>query len=130
MAGPEAKVKARVKKTLKSYGAYQHWPVQTGYGAACLDCHACYKGIYFAIETKAPGKHPTPRQLLTIDDVENAGGKVFVIGEALIGALYSGERELLEWLEEEAGPKNRAPGTCEHGNKVGGNYRCTWCDPL
>lgn len=118
MAGPEAKVKARVKKILKAAGAYQHWPVQTGYGAACLDCHGCYKGRYFAIETKAPGKHPTPRQLLTIEDVENAEGKVFVIGESVIhrrgdtvqvlrgpfktyitqSDIYSGEPELEAWL--------------------------------
>ncbi len=102
MTGPEAKVKARVKKTLKAYGAYQHWPVQMGYGAACLDCHGSYKGLYYAIETKAPGKHPTPRQLITIEDIENAGGKVFVIGEAEDHGpekfKYSGERELEIWL--------------------------------
>ena len=102
MAGPEAKVKTRVKKILKSVDAYQHWPVQTGYGAACLDCHGCHKGIYYAIETKAPGKHPTPRQLLTIADIEASGGKVFVIGEAEDhgpeGFKYSGIRELERWL--------------------------------
>lgn len=102
MAGPEAKVKTRVKKILKEYSAYQHWPVQTGYGAACLDCHGCFKGHYFAIETKAPGKHPTPRQLMTIEDIEAAGGKVFVIGEAEDHGpqnyKYSGMRELEAWL--------------------------------
>ena len=103
MAGPEAKVKARVKKILDSYDAYHHWPVQTGYGAACLDCHGCVKGHYLAIETKAPGKHPTPRQLITMEQIEEAGGKVFVIGESVTEALgnkqvYSGEVELLKWL--------------------------------
>lgn len=119
MAGPEAKVKTRVKKILKEYSAYQHWPVQTGYGAACLDCHGCFKGHYFAIETKAPGKHPTPRQLMTIADIEASGGKVFVIGESVIhrkgdtvvlqsagpfntyvtrSDIYSGQQELEAWL--------------------------------
>lgn len=102
MAGPEAKVKARVKKTLKAFGCYQHWPVQTGYGAACLDCHACHNGLYFVVETKAPGKYPTPRQELTIEDVENAGGKTFVIGSVLHDdGFYSGEVDLAEWLESE-----------------------------
>lgn len=98
MATPEGKVKDRVKKRLKRAGAYQHWPVQTGYGAACLDCHGCYFGIYFAIETKAPGKHPTPRQELTMEAVREAGGFVLVIGESFDGEYYSGEAELDEWL--------------------------------
>ena len=102
MANPEAKVKTRVKKLLKEYGTYQHWPVQTGYGAACLDCHACYKGLYFAVETKAPGKHPTPRQEITIEDIQEADGKVFVIGEILHkDGTYSGMVQLQAWLEDE-----------------------------
>lgn len=102
MAGPEAKVKARVKIVLKSYDAYQHWPVQTGYGAACLDCHGCYRGRYYAIETKAPGKHPTPRQLLTIQAIQDAGGRVFVIGESYSNEIneYSGMTKLREWLND------------------------------
>lgn len=120
MAGPEAKVKEVVKRLLKMYGCYQHWPVQTGYGAACLDCHACYNGMYFVVETKAPGKHLTPRQEITIEDVQNAGGKTFVVGEKIIHRkgdtihdryegrqwnarrdIYSGEQELEYWLESE-----------------------------
>ena len=34
MRGPEAKVKDAIKTYLKEIGAYQFWPVQTGYGAA------------------------------------------------------------------------------------------------
>ena len=100
MAGPEAKVKARVKRVLKKYSAYQHWPVQTGYGAACLDCHGCVNGHYFAIETKAPGKHPTPRQELTIAEIDEAGGTVFVIGESYSEEHkeYSGMSALRQWL--------------------------------
>ena len=101
MATPEGRVKARVKKMLKSYDTYQHWPVQTGYGAACLDCHGCHNGMYFAIETKAPGKHPTPRQEATMADVNAARGAVFVIGEAETGDKqypYSGMEELDQWL--------------------------------
>jgi hypothetical protein len=117
---PEGKVKNKVKALLKKYDAYQHWPVQTGYGAACLDCHGCYKGLYYAVETKAPGKRPTPRQVISIEDIENAGGKVFVIGERVVhrkgdvifdrftdrrwttlSDIYSGEQELKYWLEDE-----------------------------
>lgn len=113
-AGPEAKVKDRVKKLLKKYGAYQFWPVQTGYGAATLDCLGCYNGLFFSIETKAPTKHLTPRQELTMQDMNKAGGAVFVVGEAYItkaGTVaglkvqpgdvvsYSGMAELETWLE-------------------------------
>ncbi len=95
--------------------------MQTGYGAACLDCHGCYKTKYYAIETKAPGKHPTPRQVLTIEEVKASGGRVFVIGERIVHRkgdaimdrrigetwttlhdIYSGMQELEEWLNDQA----------------------------
>ena len=77
MTGPEAKLKAQVKAYLKSLGAYQFWPVQTGYGAATVDCLACIKGRWVAIETKAPGKLPTPRQSVTMSEMHKAGGIAF-----------------------------------------------------
>lgn len=111
----EKKVKDYVKRILKDAGAYQHWPVQSGYGAACLDCHGCYEGLYFAIETKAPGKRPTPRQLMTIEAVQNAGGMTFVIGEykqgdhvggpgtgIIVEDKFSGIGDLCRWLDDNA----------------------------
>ena len=101
MPTPEGKVKAKVKHLLKQYSVYQHWPVQTGYGSACLDCHACHLGRYFAIETKAPGKKLTPRQELTKEAIEAGGGVVFVVGEKLLPeGIYSGMEELKAWLED------------------------------
>lgn len=79
MATPEAKVKAKVKELLKAYEAYWHCPVQNGMGSPALDFWVCHKGRFCGIETKAPGKRPTPRQLLTIQTVQDAGGTVFVI---------------------------------------------------
>ncbi len=87
-ATPEGKVKAKVKKMLKQYGCYQFWPVQTGYGAPTLDCIACCNGHFIGIETKAPGKQPTPRQRLTMEDMREAGATVFVIGERKKGDTY------------------------------------------
>lgn len=94
---PEGKVKSAVKKVLtdsKQWGKiYQFWPVQTGYGAATLDCLGCYQGRAFAIETKAPGGKLTARQKLTIREMEAADMEVFVIdGEV-------GIRSLEIWLE-------------------------------
>ena len=75
----ERTVKAAVRKRLEALGAYQHWPVQTGRGTRCLDCHGCFGGVYFAIETKAPGKVPTAIQQYTIARIRAAGGLVFII---------------------------------------------------
>jgi len=77
----ERDVKDAVKKCLNELGAYHHWPVQHGYGAPCLDCHGCYKGLYFSVETKRPGKKPTPLQEQTIEKISAAGGLVFVIDD-------------------------------------------------
>ena len=75
----ESAVKKAVKKRLKALGAYHHWPVQRGMGEPCLDCHGCYQGLYFAIETKATGKKPTARQNMIIQKIRDADGEVFVI---------------------------------------------------
>lgn len=83
---PEGKVKQKVKNLLtdsKQWGKiYQFWPVQSGYGSSTLDCLGCYQGRAFAVETKAPGKKPTPRQRLCIREMEEAGAAVFVIDGA------------------------------------------------
>lgn len=75
----EKTVKVVVKKRLKELGAYNFWPVQMGLGAVTLDCLGCYNGWFFSVETKSPGKKPTLRQQLTIDEIRRAGGTVLVI---------------------------------------------------
>lgn len=92
---PEGKVKKMVGRVLEEFSErvwvgdfhvvtlYQFWPVPSGFGASSLDCIVCYYGRAIYIETKAPGKKPTPRQQLTIAEVRGAGGSVLVIdGEA------------------------------------------------
>lgn len=81
MSTPEGKVKERVKKLLRSFDIYWHMPVQNGMGAPSLDFICCVRGYYLAIETKAPGKKPTPRQELTMGDISKAGGFVFVVSD-------------------------------------------------
>jgi hypothetical protein len=76
---PEGKVKLEVKKQLKALGAYQFWPVPTGMGATTVDCLACLAGRFLGIETKAPGKKPTPLQYLTLTKIAEAGGLAIVI---------------------------------------------------
>jgi hypothetical protein len=101
--GPEAKVKAAVKRVLNSIGAYHHWPVQMGHGAPTLDCIGCYHAVYFAIETKAPGKVPTPRQDNTIRNIASAGGLVMVI------STVEGANNIPRWLEEHESVVRRDP---------------------
>jgi hypothetical protein len=98
MSTPEAKVKKMVKDVLAEFsekvtvshtytGAdvfvvttlYQYWPVPAGFGASSLDCIVGYYGYAIFIETKAPGKKPTPRQNLTIAEVAGASCYWFVI---------------------------------------------------
>lgn len=89
---PEGKVKRKVSGLLKATpGVWYDMPVPSGFGGSTLDYIGCYLGRFFAVETKAPGKKPTPRQLQTIAAIERSGGKVFVIDGDL--------SELEAWLK-------------------------------
>lgn len=81
MATPEGKVKSEVKKIIEKYGSRidSYWPVPAGYGESHLDCLLCVGGMFVAIETKAPGKKPTPRQKYRMGTVTRAGGIAMVI---------------------------------------------------
>ena len=78
---PEGAVKHQVDKLLASYGPEldSFKPVQNGMGSPALDYIICYRGHHVEVETKAPGKKPTPRQEITIAKKRMAGAKVFVI---------------------------------------------------
>ena len=97
---PEGKVKVKVKLLLNKHDTYHFWPVQTGLGSRTLDCLGCHKGDMFAVETKAPGQHPTELQELIISEIERSGGVVFVIGERATDDVYkySGMEDLSRWL--------------------------------
>jgi|SRR5215472_334312 len=91
---PEGKIKTRVKLLLCSYtGCYYGMPVQGGYGAVMLDFYGCFRGRFFAIETKAKGKKPTARQQKLMDEIREAGGAVFLIDG------NEGITELKSWME-------------------------------
>jgi hypothetical protein len=77
---PENYEKSKVRKYLSQAGAYQFWPVQTGYGAATIDCLACVGGRFVGIEVKKEGYRPssfTARQRATINSIFEARGVVF-----------------------------------------------------
>lgn len=77
--GPEAKVKDAVKKLCRTKEVYYHMPVQNGMGKPTLDFILCAFGEFIGVETKAPGKTATPRQRLTMAEMEASGGKTIVI---------------------------------------------------
>lgn len=80
MKGPEAKVKDAIREYLTQIHAHQFWPVQMGYGAATIDCLACYKGWFIGIEVKRPDTRPKPtkRQATVLDEIASAGGATVV----------------------------------------------------
>jgi hypothetical protein len=76
---PEGKVKAKVKRALATLpGHYHFMPVQNGMGAPALDFFCCWRGKFFAIETKVPGKTMTERQQSTAAQIIAADGQVFL----------------------------------------------------
>lgn len=100
-ATAEAALKKESRVWLRSIGAYIYSPTPVGYGAPTLDDLCCIKGKFVAIEYKAPGKLPTPRQAQTITDVCKAGGIAFAtdsiertkkyIEDHVLGAYHSAD---------------------------------------
>jgi hypothetical protein len=91
MSTPEHKVKAKLKRALDKLPCiYSFRPMQNGMGAPSLDVLICAGGWFIAIETKAPGKKPTPRQEQTIAKMRAAHGLVFVVDSdaSMEEALY------------------------------------------
>ncbi len=91
---PEGKVKELVKIACADHGAYRFMPVQNGMGMPSVDFLICHKGRFIGVETKAPGKKPTQRQELTMQDMRDAGAMTFVIdGEESL-------KQLVEYFQE------------------------------
>jgi hypothetical protein len=79
---PEGKVKADVKKFLKSIGCWYFLPVSNGMGQVGIpDFICCFRGRFLAIETKAPGKisNTTANQDRVISEIKLAGGSAVVV---------------------------------------------------
>ena len=82
---PEAKVKAKIKAILKSYGAYYAMPMGTGYGNSGVpDFLVCLGGEFLAIEAKAGKGTTTALQEKNLREIEEAGGRTLVINEKLL----------------------------------------------
>ncbi len=81
---PEGKVKKAVKSYLQSIGAWYYMPVSNGMGrVGCPDILVCYKGLFMAFETKAPGKikNVTPNQARELDGIQRVNGLALVVDD-------------------------------------------------
>jgi len=77
---PEGKVKTKIDRALKTLPrCYKFKPVQSGLGAKTLDYLLCINGRFIAIEAKALGKDYTPLQQSHKEEIETAGGIVFLV---------------------------------------------------
>ena len=79
---PEAKVKAKIKTILKSYGVYYAMPIGTGYGNSGVpDFLCCVNGKFVAIEAKAGKGQATALQLKNLQEINACGGYSCIINE-------------------------------------------------
>jgi len=94
---PEGRVKKGVRELLSGYqGLYQYWPVPSGYGRKTIDVLGCFRGHFFGIETKADMGVPTHYQRITLGEIREAQGQIFVIREE--GAAHLAP--LKAWLDK------------------------------
>lgn len=92
MSTPEGKVKTKVRAELLRRSIYHFMPATGGYGRSGVpDIVGCYKGYFFAIETKAGKNKPTALQERELKNIRDAGGVAFVINETNLD-------ELIVWL--------------------------------
>ena len=81
---PEGKVKDAVKALLKERHAWYFMPVSNGMGVVGIpDIICCYRGLFIAIEAKAPGKlhTTTPNQKRVISAINTSGGMAVVVDD-------------------------------------------------
>lgn len=81
-ATPEKKVKDKVAKILKEYGAYYFFPATGGFGRSGVpDIIVCHKGQFIGIECKAGSNTTTALQVRELEKIITAGGYALVVNE-------------------------------------------------
>ena len=91
---PEGRVKEEVKKIFAEFGVaaaakvgghnkgngWYYMPTQSQFGTAGIpDFVGHIRGLFFAVETKAPGCKPTGFQALQLATIAHTGAKAFVV---------------------------------------------------
>lgn len=100
---PEGRVKKLIQEALKKYNILNAAKAGTDEAKSAVgwytmpkpwgvkgipDFQGHYKGIFWAIEAKAPGEEPSGFQLLQIDTIKQTGGAAFIVdGEHSLNAF-------------------------------------------
>lgn len=86
---PEGKVKAKLAAMLKSMKAWYFLPGNNGYGKSGIpDFVICWYGRFIGVEVKSARGKPTDLQLHVGAQIQEAGGKWFLVrGENDIAQL-------------------------------------------
>lgn len=94
----EGDVKKAVRKILDSYkdeGMWYFMPPANGYGRSGIpDFVGCFKGNFFAIETKYGANDCTANQLREIQNIIQANGRVWIVRDT---SLSGWEQEFRGW---------------------------------
>lgn len=78
MHSPEWYEKRDICQYLDEIGAWYFKPSMNGYGGSGVsDIIGCYRGHFFSIEVKRPGRKPSKLQAKRIEEVQNANGEAF-----------------------------------------------------
>lgn len=92
---PEAKVKAKIRKTLEELECYYFMPPANGYGRAGIpDFVGCLNGRFIAIEAKAGKGKTTALQDRELEKIRASGGFAMVVNEENLDRL---KIEINEW---------------------------------
>lgn len=85
---PEAKIKEKIKKILKSHGVWYAMPHGAGYGNAGVpDFLCCYNSQFIAIEAKAGKGKATALQLKELEAIKRTGGLAWLVNEDNLSVL-------------------------------------------
>jgi Holliday junction resolvase len=89
-ATPEKRVKNKVIKILKEFGAYYFYASTGGFGKSGVpDIIACYEGRFLGIECKAGKNKPTTLQRMNLKEIDDCGGYAMLINEENIEYVRS-----------------------------------------
>jgi hypothetical protein len=94
MKSPEFYEKIAIREYLDQIGAWYFIPYTAGFGTSGIpDIVGCYKGRFFSVEVKRPGRVPTPIQERRMRDIKQHQGATFA------GASDIVINKLCEWKD-------------------------------
>ncbi len=104
---PEGRVKNRLKYMLKNHNVWFYMPQAGPFGRAGIpDFVLIVEGRFVGVECKAGrSKRPTALQRVAMEEIENAGGKCFVVYD------MDTQDELERWIKDARNTKGAGTST-------------------